>query len=46
MAIAVCQFSKIFQGSMPPDPLESFLVLKLLKNHSAGKNTLEKSDEN
>ena len=27
---------------MPPDPLESFLVLKLLKINSAGKNTLEK----
>ena len=24
---------------MPPDPLESFLVLKLLKINSAGKNT-------
>ena len=31
MAIAVCKFSKIFQESVPPDPLEWFLVLKLLK---------------
>ena len=29
-----------------PGPTESFLALKLLKNSSAGKNTLEKSDEN
>ena len=31
---------------MPPDPLESFLALKMLKNSSSGKNALEKSDEN
>ena len=46
MVIAVCKFSEIFQGSIPPDPLESFLALKMLKNNSSGKNTLEKSDEN
>ena len=38
MAITVCKFSKIFWGSMPPDPLESILVLKLLKINSAEKN--------
>ena len=33
-------------GACSRTPLESFLALKLLKNNSAGKNTLEKSDEN
>ena len=42
MAIAVCKFLKFFRGSMLPVPLESFLVLKLLKIESAGKTTLEK----
>ena len=37
MAFAVCQFSNIFRESMPPDPLESCLVLKLLKINSADK---------
>ena len=46
MAITVCPFSKIFQGSMPPDSLASFWALELLKDNSAGKNALEKSDEN
>ena len=42
IAITVCQFSKNFRGSMPPDPLESFLLFKLHKINSAGKTTLEK----
>ena len=46
MVIAVCKFSKIFRGSMSPDPLESCLVLKLLKINSAEKNYASKSDEN
>ena len=37
---------KFSGGACPRTPLESFLALKLLKNNSAGKNTLEKSDEN
>ena len=39
-------FQKFFRGSLPPDPLESFLALKLLEINSARKNPLEKSDEN
>ena len=31
---------------MPPNPLELFLALKLLKINSAGKISLQKSDEN
>ena len=45
IAIAVCKFSKNCRGSMPPDPIESFLVHslhKLFKFKSAEKNTLEK----
>ena len=39
------QIFKNFQGSMPPDPLESFLLPKLLELNSAGKNYAWKSDE-
>ena len=39
-------FQKFFRGACPWTPLESFLALKLLKNNSAGKNTLEKGNEN
>ena len=42
MAITVRKFSKNFRGSMPWTLLESFLVPKLLKINSAGKNMLEK----
>ena len=36
-----------FSGAAcPRTPLESLLALKLLKINSAGKNMLEKSDEN
>ena len=45
MAITVCQFSKIFWRSIPPDPLESFLLLKLLKINSAGENYAWKRDK-
>ena len=39
-------FQKFSRGACPRTPLESFLALKLHKINSAGKNTLEKSDEN
>ena len=39
-------FQKFSRGACPRTPLESFLALKLLKHKSAGKNALEKSDEN
>ena len=42
MAITVGKFSKTFRGNKPPDPMESLLLLKLLKINSAGKTTLEK----
>ena len=43
MAITIHEFSKYFQGSMPPDPLEPFLFLNLLQINFAGKNcALEK----
>ena len=42
MTITVCKFSNNFQGSMPPDPLESFLLLKLLEITLPGKIALEK----
>ena len=45
MAIAVCEFSKNFRMSMPPDPQESFLLFKLLKINSVKKQRL-KRDEN
>ena len=32
MAITACKFSKIFQGSMPPDPPRAFLVSHLASN--------------
>ena len=40
------QIFKNFSGEHAPGPLKSFLTLKMLKNNSSGKNTLEKSDEN
>ena len=42
MASTACKFSHFFRGSMPSDPLESFLLLKLLKIDSAKKITLKK----
>ena len=42
MSITVCKFSKIFRGSMPSDPLESFLLLKLLEINCREKTELEK----
>ena len=39
-------FQKISGGACPWIPLESLLVLKLLKINFAGKNTLEKCDDN
>ena len=42
MATSVCKCSKIFRGSMPPDPPRAFFILNMLQNNSAGKNfTLE-----
>ena len=38
-------FQNIFRVACPRIPLESFLALKLLKNNSAGKNTLKNRDE-
>ena len=32
MAVTVGEFSKIFRGSMPPDPLEPFFVRQLASN--------------
>ena len=45
-SLQYAKFQKISGGACPRTPLESFLALKLLKSNSAGKNTLEKSDEN
>ena len=45
MTITVCKFSKICRGSMPPDPLKSFLLIQLLKITVPGKNCARKSDE-
>ena len=39
-------FQKFSRGACPRIPLESLLALKMLKNNSSGKNTLETSDEN
>ena len=39
-------FQKFSRRACSRTPLESFLALKMLKNNSCGKNTLEKSDEN
>ena len=42
MATTVCNISKTFQESMPPDPLELLLLLNLLQiNNSYGKNRTE-----
>ena len=43
IAITACKFSKFFRGSMPPDPLESFLCLNQLQISCAEKNTLKKT---
>ena len=45
-SLQYANFQKFSGGACPRTPLESFWALKLLKNNSAGKNTLEKSDEN
>ena len=45
IAITVCEFSKFFRGSMPPDTPRVLLLFKLLIINSAGKTALEKSDE-
>ena len=45
IAIKACKFSKIFRGSMLPDPLETFLLLNQLQICFAEKNTLAKSVE-
>ena len=42
MAITACKVSKFSGGVCLRTPLESFLVLKLLKTNSAGKTALEK----
>ena len=42
ITIAACKFSKIFQGSMPPDPLEPFLCLSQLQISSTEKKHLKK----
>ena len=42
MAITVCKFSKFFWGACHSDPLESFLVHKLLKINTAENTALEK----
>ena len=39
-------FQKISRGACPRTPLDSFLALKMVKNISSGKNTLEKKNEN
>ena len=45
-SLQYANFQKLSGGACPRTPLESFLAFTLLKNNSAGKNTLEKSDEN
>ena len=53
MAIAVCRFAKSFRGSMPPDPLDSFLNLhqilpekiRLIKMSKFNALVLEKISE-
>ena len=35
IAITACKFSKLFRGSMPPDPLQPFLFLNQLYSSSA-----------
>ena len=42
IAITACKLSKIFWGSMPPDPPKFFLSLHQLQINSAEKNTLKK----
>ena len=32
MATTVCEFTKIFQGSMPPDLPRAFFILKICQN--------------
>ena len=43
ITITARKFSKIFRGSMSPNPLEPYLCLKELQISSAERNTLEKS---
>ena len=45
-SLQYANFQKFSGGACPRTFLKSFLALKLLKNNSAVKNTLEKSDEN
>ena len=45
-SLQYANFQKFSREACPRTPLESFLALKMLKNNSSGKNTLEKSDEN
>ena len=42
IAITAWKISKIFRGSLPPDPPEPFLFLNQHQISSAEKNTLEK----
>ena len=42
MAITACKFSKIYRGSMPPDPLKPFVFLNQLQISSAEKLRLKK----
>ena len=42
IAVTACKFSKIFRGSMAPDPLELFLSLNQLQISSAENNTIDK----
>ena len=46
IAITARKFSKIFRGSMPPDPLKPFSLLNQFQVCSAKKNTLEKKYRN
>ena len=43
MATAVCEFSKLFWGSMSPDPPRAFFIVNIYirQNNSAQNNTLE-----
>ena len=42
MVIVICKFSKIFQKSMAPDPVEPFLFLNLLQINSDEKEYTQK----
>ena len=41
MATTVSKFSKIFRGSMSPDQLRTFFILKMLQNNLTEKTTLD-----